>query len=118
MKYLLIALLLAGAAWAQTLSVAFWEDIRTGMCDELFSVVEFPVAEYEIAIYGTMADGFKVVYRWLEPGAGGNYSIMIAGEKVNELAISPEFHEYHYETATFYVDSLADIKPTPEEMEP
>ena len=95
MKWLITALLLAGAAWAQ------------GFTD------------WEITTYGTTDDGFLVVYTrdWYHVVEGPT-TLEIDGWKA---LIIPEGETYNYVVKTehyeFYVDSLANIKPTPEEME-
>jgi len=93
MRYILTALVLAGVAggaWA------------------------IGVGEYAIEVFGLEDGGFLIKYIWIELGAGGDYAILLGDEKVGTY---PSYEEYHYETATFHVDSLADIKPTPAEME-
>ena len=92
MRYIIAALLIAGAAWG------------------------IAVGEYNIQISGT-ADGFVVRYVWLEPGEGGEVTFWVEGEKDCEWALTGPFTPYYYETAEFHVDSLTDIRPTPAEME-
>ena len=94
MKYFLIALLLAGAAWAQ------------GFTD------------WEITTYGT-DDGFLVVYTrdWYHVVEGPT-ELEIDGWQIFYI---PEGESYNYVIKTehyeFHVDSLDNIKPMPTEME-
>lgn len=95
MRYIIIALLLAGAAWGQE------------------------VTDWEITTFGTTDDGFLVVYTrdWYHVIEGPT-TLEIDGW---QALIIPEGETYNYVIKTehydFLVDSLTDIRPTPAEME-
>ena len=95
MKHFLIALLLAGAAWAQ----------------------EF--TDWDITTFG-MDNGFMVLSTrdWYHIVEGPTYLQVDSGDAI---LIIPEGETYNYVIKTehyeFQVDSLTNIKPTPEEME-
>ena len=100
MRYLIIALLLAGAAWA---------------FDPPGEVEYTTPAEYQIIISGT-PEGFKVEYvgGWWEvsEAVGGIYPVSWV-----DYFKDGKFYHYVEDRQEFYVDSLADIRPTPAEME-
>ena len=129
MRYIIAALLIAGAAWGleekyRVMCPAEDAYVRPGCyvingfgpANTTAIVCEVEPPGYEIEIYGT-AKGFCVTYRWLVPGEGSEVTFWVEGEKDCEWALTGPFAPYHYETAKFYVDSLTDIRPTPAEME-
>ena len=89
MRYIIAALLIAGAAWGYT----------TYLSDEILPAK----SDYKITIYGNEEKGFIVSYEWKER--------RLIGETMGMYEYDIDFCSIGFE-----VDSLTDIRPTPAEM--
>ena len=98
MKWIIVGLLLAGAAGAAV------HPVKPLDSPEIVDV-------YEIKVYGLEFGKYLVVYRWIEGDRGWKYKL------VDPVKYFEASKPYHYKTAEYVVDSLTEIRPTPAEME-
>lgn len=103
MRTLLIALMLAGAvaAYGQAPSVAFREDL---MGAGLYYIGGGEMPEYEYIYFAEIGESADWEIRIF--GASGQFYVWYTGYENNT-----------YTSYVFKVDSLADVRPTPAEME-